>query len=82
LAGSNRICAHRGKRALSSAGAGAHALMKKILLMSIILLTFILPMRAATNKSAVRGLRNAVLGLTAWISFFVVLLSVMNFYGA
>jgi hypothetical protein len=56
--------------------------MKKLLFMSIILLTFVLPMRAATNKSAVRGLRNAVLGLAAWISFFVVLLSVMNFYGA
>lgn len=53
--------------------------MRKVLLMSIILLTFVLPMRAATNKSAVRGLRNAVLGMAAWITLYVVLLTVMRF---
>lgn len=52
--------------------------MRKFLLMSIIIMTFVLPMRGATNKSAVRGLRNAVLGMAAWITFYVVLLTVMR----
>jgi hypothetical protein len=57
-------------------------MIKKLLFMSIILLTFVLPMRAANSKSAVRGLRNAVFGMAAWISIFVVLLTLFNFYGA
>ncbi len=53
--------------------------MRKLLLHSIILLTFVLPMYAANSKSPVRGLRNAVLGIAAWITLYVVLLTVMRF---
>ncbi|MEO7360833.1 MAG: hypothetical protein ABI120_10915 [Gemmatimonadaceae bacterium] len=48
--------------------------------MSILLATFAIPMLAARNGSAVRGLRQAVVGFAAWVAIYVGLLSVMHWY--
>lgn len=48
--------------------------------MSLVLGTFVFPMWAAKNPSAVRGLRQAVVGFAAWVAIYVGLLSVMTWY--
>ncbi|MDZ7630056.1 MAG: hypothetical protein U5K74_01545 [Gemmatimonadaceae bacterium] len=53
--------------------------MKKLLMMSILFATFIIPMRAARTKSPMRGLRRSVLGIAAWIFIYVIILSVYQF---
>ena len=46
--------------------------MQKLLLLSLVLATVIIPIQAARHESAVIGLRRTVLGLSAWIVFYVV----------
>lgn len=48
--------------------------MHKLLLMSILIATFVLPMRAARDSSAVRGLRRTVVGMTFAVAIYVLLL--------
>ena len=45
--------------------------MAKLFLMSIVIATFVIPMRAAGNRSPVRGLRRAVAGMAAFIALYV-----------
>jgi hypothetical protein len=52
--------------------------MRKLILMSILFATFVIPMRAARSRSAVRGLRLSLLGVAAWIAIYVGLLSVVH----
>jgi hypothetical protein len=52
--------------------------MPKSLLMSLVFMTFLLPMRGARNPNAVRGLRRTIAGMVAWIAIYVVILSVFK----
>lgn len=45
--------------------------MQKLLLLSLVLATVIVPIQAARNESAVVGLRRTVVGVIAWIAFYV-----------
>ncbi len=54
-------------------------MLKKLLMMSVILATFIIPMRAARANSAVRGLRRSILLMAGWIVFYVGLVSFFQF---
>ena len=45
--------------------------MIKLLLISIVIATFVIPMRAAGNRSPVRGLRRAGAGMAAFIALYV-----------
>ena len=49
--------------------------MPRSLLMSLVIMTFLLPIRAARSQSAVRGLRRTVFGFAAWVVIYVVILS-------
>jgi uncharacterized membrane protein (DUF485 family) len=46
--------------------------VRKLLLLSILLTTFALPMRAARDPSAIRGLRRTVIGLALFVAAYVV----------
>lgn len=46
--------------------------MRKFLLLSILLTTFVFPMRAARDPSAVRGLRRAVVQMAIYVCVYVV----------
>ncbi len=53
--------------------------MRTSLLMSLVIMTFLLPIRAARTANAVRGLRRAVFGFAVFVMIYVVILSVFNF---
>jgi hypothetical protein len=52
--------------------------VRKLILMSILFATFVIPMLAARSQSAARGLRLSLVGFAAWVAIYVVLLSVMH----
>ena len=52
--------------------------MTKLLLLSLPIMTFLLPMRAARNPNPVRGLRRSVMGMAAWIAIYMVILNVIS----
>lgn len=54
--------------------------MRKLILLSILLATFAIPMLAARMSSPVRGLRVAVFGVAAWVVIYVALLSRMHWW--
>jgi hypothetical protein len=54
-------------------------MLKKLLMMSVILATFIIPMRAARSSSPVRGLRRAAVQMLGWIAFYIGLVSFLQF---
>lgn len=45
--------------------------MDKLLLMSILIVTFALPMRASRDPSPVRGLRRTVVGMTIFVALYI-----------
>jgi uncharacterized membrane protein (DUF485 family) len=45
--------------------------VRKLLLLSILFATFAVPMRAARDASAVRGLRRTVVGLALFVAAYV-----------
>jgi hypothetical protein len=45
--------------------------MGKLLLISIVLATFVLPLRAARDPEPVRGLRRAVVGMAVFVFLYV-----------
>ncbi|MES3035099.1 MAG: hypothetical protein V4813_13970 [Gemmatimonadota bacterium] len=48
--------------------------MRKLILLSILIATFAIPMLAARSASPTRGLRLAVFGVGAWVVIYVALL--------
>ncbi len=54
-------------------------MLKVLLFMSVILVTFIFPMRAARSVSAVRGLRRSALQMAAYVVLYVALVSFFQF---
>jgi hypothetical protein len=46
----------------------------KLLLLSMLIATFVLPMRAARDASAVRGLRHAISSMSIFVAIYVLLL--------
>ena len=52
--------------------------MPRSLLMSLVIMTFLLPIRAARTANAVSGLRRTVFGFAAWVVIYVIILSVFN----
>jgi hypothetical protein len=46
--------------------------------MSLVFITFLLPIRGARNPNAVRGLRRTVFGFAAWVVIYVIILSVFD----
>ncbi|MBC7673771.1 MAG: hypothetical protein H7247_15230 [Polaromonas sp.] len=54
--------------------------MRKLILLSILLSTFIIPIASSRIASPMRGLRLAVLGVAAWVAIYVALLSRMHWW--
>ncbi len=52
--------------------------MNRMLLMSLVIMTFVLPIRSARNPNAMLGLRRAIFGMTAWVGIYVVILAVFR----
>ena len=52
--------------------------MQTTLLMSLVIMTFLLPIRAARSANAVQGLRRTVFGFAVWVVVYVIILSVLN----
>ena len=54
--------------------------MHKLLLMSLLIMTFLIPIRSARNPNAMLGLRRAIFGMAAWVGVYVVILSVFQVF--
>ena len=52
--------------------------LPRSLLLSLVIMTFLLPIRAARSPNAVQGLRRAVFGFAAWVVVYVIILSVFD----
>ena len=48
--------------------------MRKLLLLSMLLVSFALPIRAARDRSAVRGMRRAIVGVAVYVVLYVIAL--------
>jgi hypothetical protein len=51
--------------------------MRKLLLLSLLIASFAFPIRFARDRSAVRGLRRTVVGVTVWVALYVLALLVI-----